>query len=291
MSYETVEMGAGRAEWVGSPSTAPRRSTPGPASSARELGDVVNERATPTPRVRAVLVTGAGRGFSSGADLKAGFDPNPDDGAPDVRKELHEVYHPIMHGHPAPREAGGSRGQRARRGHRALAGTGLRPGAGGRVGLLRSGLREHWAYARRRLDAVRARGHRQGSGLPDGTTRRARARSSGARLGPGELRARRRRADAGEAGGTGGAPGPRPDALLRGLEAGSEPDDLPAISTASSIWRPRSSTPWRGRERLRRGRGGLRATSAIRSSRAPEGGRRRITGRAADMMPRPCPRA
>lgn len=67
------------------------------ADFGRELLEVVTKQAA-DPSVRAVLVTGAGRGFSSGADLKAGFDPHPEDGKPDVKKELHELYHPVIAG-------------------------------------------------------------------------------------------------------------------------------------------------------------------------------------------------
>jgi 2-(1,2-epoxy-1,2-dihydrophenyl)acetyl-CoA isomerase len=60
----------------------------------RELLEVVRGEAA-SDAVRAVLITGAGRGFSSGADLKAGFDA-ADDGMPDIRKELNGLYHPAI---------------------------------------------------------------------------------------------------------------------------------------------------------------------------------------------------
>ena len=66
------------------------------ADFGRELKQVIEVDAA-DPSVRAVLITGAGRGFSSGADLKAGFDP-AEDGMPDVRKELDALYHPIIAG-------------------------------------------------------------------------------------------------------------------------------------------------------------------------------------------------
>jgi 2-(1,2-epoxy-1,2-dihydrophenyl)acetyl-CoA isomerase len=95
MSYETViwehSEGVGRVT-LNRPDTLNAWT----AEFGRELKQVITADAA-DPAVRAVLVTGAGRGFSSGADLKEGFEP-ADDGMPDIRKELYELYHPIITG-------------------------------------------------------------------------------------------------------------------------------------------------------------------------------------------------
>jgi 2-(1,2-epoxy-1,2-dihydrophenyl)acetyl-CoA isomerase len=63
-----------------------------------DLRQVITEDAQ-DDSVRSVLITGAGRAFSSGADLKqSGAGELDGDGLPNVRKRLTELYHPILLG-------------------------------------------------------------------------------------------------------------------------------------------------------------------------------------------------
>jgi 2-(1,2-epoxy-1,2-dihydrophenyl)acetyl-CoA isomerase len=95
MSYETIiweqSGGVGRLTL-----NRPESLNAWTAEFGRELKHVIEGEAA-QESVRAVLITGAGRGFSSGADLKAGFEP-AEDGMPDIRKELHDIYHPAIAG-------------------------------------------------------------------------------------------------------------------------------------------------------------------------------------------------
>jgi 2-(1,2-epoxy-1,2-dihydrophenyl)acetyl-CoA isomerase len=66
-----------------------------------QLGDELREAIlgdAAEPGVRAVLITGAGRGFSSGADVKQMLEEGSAGERPDVDKLLRERYHPIIKG-------------------------------------------------------------------------------------------------------------------------------------------------------------------------------------------------
>ncbi|HEX4718586.1 MAG TPA: enoyl-CoA hydratase [Thermoleophilaceae bacterium] len=96
MSYETViwdvEDGVGRIT-LNRPDTLNAWNE----QFGRDLGELITEEAQ-ADAVRAVLVTGSGRAFSSGADLKEPPGDIGDDGMPDVRKRLIGLYHPVLLG-------------------------------------------------------------------------------------------------------------------------------------------------------------------------------------------------
>ncbi|HEY2287723.1 MAG TPA: enoyl-CoA hydratase/isomerase family protein, partial [Streptosporangiaceae bacterium] len=103
--YETVNLyrrGAGATVEL----NRPDRLNAWNAQFAADLNDAIRQ-VTSDPEVRAVLITGAGRAFSSGADLKesvgqAGTEQagteQAGDGPPDVYTILTERYHPLITG-------------------------------------------------------------------------------------------------------------------------------------------------------------------------------------------------
>jgi len=97
VSYETVEWDL--KDGVGAITlNRPKTINAWNGQFGEEMGEVVNTLAA-APEVRAVLIRGAGRGFSSGADLSGGgLSVDPKDDRPDILHELHDVYHPIIRG-------------------------------------------------------------------------------------------------------------------------------------------------------------------------------------------------
>jgi 2-(1,2-epoxy-1,2-dihydrophenyl)acetyl-CoA isomerase len=97
-AYDTVNLyrrgGAAKIEL-----NRPERMNAWDQQFGKDLRDAV-ESTGRDDQVRAVVITGAGRGFSSGADLKEMGDDHPvtDDGRPDVYTVLTERYHPIITG-------------------------------------------------------------------------------------------------------------------------------------------------------------------------------------------------
>lgn len=94
-AYETVNLGrAGAAARI--ELNRPDKMNAWEATLSRDLLAALT-RVAEDDELRAVLLTGAGRGFCSGADLSAGFDPTPD-GKPDLQRSLRERYHPVIVG-------------------------------------------------------------------------------------------------------------------------------------------------------------------------------------------------
>jgi 2-(1,2-epoxy-1,2-dihydrophenyl)acetyl-CoA isomerase len=93
MNLETVEVTrADRVAWISL--NRPEALNAWTYQLGRELTVAIDDAAA-DPDVRVIVLTGAGRAFSSGADLKAGHAAGPD-GKPDVQTPLREIYNPLI---------------------------------------------------------------------------------------------------------------------------------------------------------------------------------------------------
>ncbi len=93
MNLETVEVArTDRVAWISL--NRPEALNAWTHQLGRELTMAIDD-AVADPEVRVIVLTGAGRAFSSGADLKAGHAPGPD-GKPDLLTPLRDIYNPLI---------------------------------------------------------------------------------------------------------------------------------------------------------------------------------------------------